>query len=101
MNRPAGYGGSASVGAWIPAAGNDATQYIGVNLGGVKTVSGIVLQGREDANNWVTKFKVAYKKNADAELVVVQDANPEEDMVFFFLTVDVFNCTFYIYDVYD
>ena len=41
LNRHAGYAGSDTVGAWVPAT-NDANQYIGVNLGGVKIVSGIV-----------------------------------------------------------
>ena len=80
LNRPAHYGGSATAGAWVPAT-HDANPSIGVNLGGVKMVSGIVLQGREDDDHWVTKFKVAYKDDADAELIMVMDANQEDDMV--------------------
>ena len=81
MNRPAGYAGSNTAGAWVPALGflQDANQYVGVNLGGVDMVLGIVLQGREDVDQWVKKFKVAYK-GADTEWVVVKDANQEKDM---------------------
>ena len=74
LNRPAYYGGSNTVGAWSPRYHN-ANQYVGVHLGGVKMVSGIVLQGRQDASRWVTKFKVAYKVDADAGWMVVKDAN--------------------------
>ena len=84
LNRPAGYAGSDTYAAWTPAT-QDTNQYIGVYLGGVKNVSGIILQGRQDYNNWVTKFKVAYKVDADAEWMVVKDANQEEDKVCFFL----------------
>ena len=66
------------------AATKDIYQYIGVNLGGVKTVTGIVLQGREDVGGrWVTKYKVAYKQGGDWK-VVRRDANHEEDMVSLF-----------------
>ena len=63
MNRLAGYGGGDTIGAWQPAGEYlDDNQYIGVNLGGLKTISGIVLQGREDHSVWVTEFKVAYQE---------------------------------------
>ena len=91
LNRPADYddnGRPTSSGAWSPAT-QDANQSIGVNLGGVKIVSGIVLQGRDDdQDEWVTMFKVEYMDDADAEhaaLMVVKDANQEEEMVRLFL----------------
>ena len=89
MNRPADYddnGKPTSSGAWSPAT-HDANQSIGVNLGGVKKVSGIVLQGREyvAAAEWVTQFKVEYKVDADAEWMVMNDASQEGEMVRLFL----------------
>ena len=85
LNRPARYNGSLGLGGWR-AARNDQNPYVGVNLGSVKIVSGIVLQGREDTDEWVTQFKVAYKAGAD--WMVVKDANQEGDMVrcFHFIT---------------
>ena len=80
LNRPASYGGSDTDGAWSPAT-LDANQYIGVNLGVVKRVSGIVMQGRENRDAWVTKFKVGYKNDTGGEWMVVQDAKQEDDMV--------------------
>ena len=81
LNRPTGYAGSSTFGAWMPAT-LDVNQFIGVHLGGVKMVSGIVLQGMEDADNWVTKFKVAYKNFAtNVSWVMVKDANQQQDVV--------------------
>ena len=84
LNRPSRYAGSNTWGAWSPST-LDANQYIGVNLGGVKIVSGIVLQGMEDGDVWVTKFKVEYKVDSDAELMAVKVYNQQLDMVYLFL----------------
>ena len=46
-------------GSWS-AAVNEAYQWIQVDLGVLKRVSGIVLQGRQDLYQWVTKYKVDY-----------------------------------------
>ena len=84
MNRPADYADSDTAGAWSPAT-SDANPTIGVNMGGVKMVSGIVLQGRGPAGyyEWVTKFKVAYKVDADADWIVINyiNHNQEGEMV--------------------
>ena len=99
LNRPAGYAGSDTVGAWLPST-NDANQYIGVNLGGVKMVSGIVLQGREDYDRWVTKFKVGYKDDPGSELVFVMDANQQEEMVRLDLSFGCITCTHHYNQLY-
>ena len=69
-----------AVGAWR-ARTDDANQFVQVNLGGLKLVSGVVLQGRGYLGQWVTKFKTKYKVNADGVLMVVKDANQQEDKV--------------------
>ena len=83
LNRHSGYGGSQTKSGWRPSSTTeDANPYIGVHLGGVKMVSGIVLQGERDNDWWVTQFKVAYKVDADAAWMVVSQ---EGDMVRLFL----------------
>ena len=56
LDRPAGSG---RTGAWS-ARSNDVNQWIQVDFGALKSVSGIVLQGRSEADQWVTKYKVQY-----------------------------------------
>ena len=63
---------------WAPAT-VDANQYIGAHLDGVKMLSGVVLQGREQSDEWVTKFKVAYKDDTGGEWMYIM--NQQEDMV--------------------
>ena len=80
LNRPSRYAGSDTYGAWAPST-LDANQYIGVNIDGVKMVSGIALQGRADVDHWVTKFKVEYKVDSNAVWMVVKVSNHQLDMV--------------------
>ena len=70
-------------GAWV-ALTDDANQFIEVNLGGLKWVSGVVLQGRDSKDHWITKFIAQYKVDADGVLMVVKDANQQEVMVSLF-----------------
>ena len=51
---------SSTKGAWC-AGVNNLKQWIQVDLGVAKMVSGVVLQGREDYNDqWVTRYKVQH-----------------------------------------
>ena len=61
LNHSAGYNGTS--GSWSAAASN-ATQWIQVDLGVSKMVSGIVLQGREDEPQWVKTYQVKYSADA-------------------------------------
>ena len=94
LNRPGGYAGSVTMGAWVITA-HDTNQYIGVHLDGVVMVSGIVLQGREDHDQWVTKFKVGYKDDAGGGWMGVKDANQQEDMVRLDFSFSFITCTHY------
>ena len=64
-----------STGAWSAGA-NDLTQWIQVDLGQAKMVSGIVLQGRESYNQRVTRYKVQHG-NGSATLEFARPANPQ------------------------
>ena len=61
LNRPNGYSGSS--GGW-EAGVNDVHQWIQVDLGIVKIVSGIVLQGRDGWGHWVRKYQVHYSADS-------------------------------------
>ncbi|EDO48090.1 predicted protein, partial [Nematostella vectensis] len=50
------------VGAWSSRI-NNRRQWIQVDLRGYKKIYKIVTQGRHDANQWVTSFKVRYSQN--------------------------------------
>ncbi|XP_072017520.1 hyalin-like [Amphiura filiformis] len=73
-------GGPYFAGAWI-AAINDVNQWIQVNLRAVMWVSGVMIQGRDGYDRWVTKFKVQYKTYG-VDWQYVQTLNKQEDMVF-------------------
>nr|CAB3263786.1 lactadherin-like [Phallusia mammillata] len=48
-----------SVGSWS-AATNNANQWIEVALGKATTITGVITQGRDSLDQWVTEFKVSY-----------------------------------------
>ena len=52
-------------GAWSAYVSNTA-QWITANFNGVKTVSSITTQGRSDANEWVTSYRVTYRDSSGA-----------------------------------
>ena len=49
-------------GAWS-ARHNNRKQWIQVNLGTITRVKGVATQGRFDANQWVTSYRVSYSIN--------------------------------------
>ncbi|XP_071483328.1 uncharacterized protein [Diadema antillarum] len=63
-------------GAWLPEF-NDHNQWIGVDLRHKHRVAGIITQGREDADQWVTSFTVSYRNNND-EWTFVGDCKGDE-----------------------
>ena len=69
LNRPEGGG---TTGAWI-AGSKDLPQWIQVYLGEEKMVSGVILQGRENSNQWVTRYKVQYGNGSG----ILEFARPE------------------------
>ena len=82
LDRPAGSG---RTGGWS-AKTNDANQWIQVDFGDMKSVSGIVMQGRSDYDQWVTKYKVQYS-NDGVTWQFVKDANQINDKVRLFLAI--------------
>ena len=77
LNRPA-YKGSA--GSWVSRF-IDAYQWIQVDLGFTKMVSGIVLQGRNgNFNQYVTRYRVMYSDDANSWRWV-KDSNGQNNMV--------------------
>ena len=53
--RRIGYQG----GSWI-ARKNDLNQWLQIDLGGYTTLTRVATQGRSDADQWVTKYKLQY-----------------------------------------
>ena len=54
--------------AWFPTT-DDLTPWIQVDLGVAKKVSGVVLQGRQDGDQWVTHYKVQYGNGSSTLLM--------------------------------
>ena len=54
-----------SIAAWCAAA-NDLNQYFQYDLGSVKQVSGIAIQGNQGGTEWVKSFKVQYGQSSSA-----------------------------------
>ena len=52
-------GGGGKTGSWS-ARVNDANQWIQVALGSFNNLTGIATQGRNDYNQWVTKYQLQY-----------------------------------------
>ena len=50
---------SGNYGAWI-AKKNDVFQYLQVNFGDWTKVTRVAIQGRQDADQWVTSFSLSY-----------------------------------------
>ena len=75
LDRPAGDG---RTGAWRPRF-NDINPWIQVDFGKLRSVSGIVSQGRSDYDSWVTKYNVQYS-NDGTSWEYVKDAD-DVDMV--------------------
>lgn len=46
-------------GAWC-AIENNVNQWISVDLGSIKTITGVATQGRSDCDQWVTKYVISY-----------------------------------------
>ena len=76
LDRPAGHG---RTGGWS-AKTNDVNQWIQADLGAIRSVSGIVIQGRSDYNQWVTKYQVQYSEDG-VTWKYVKDDEQKNDMV--------------------
>ena len=80
LNLGAGLPLSSSRGAWRAADNDHERPWIQVNLSVTQNVSGVVLQGREDWDQWVTKYKVMYGyEDAPLLLYNVTPADPQDD----------------------
>ena len=78
LDRPAD---SVTTRAWIAGA-NNVNQWIKADIGTVKYVAGIVLQGRPALDQWVTEYKVQYSYD-DKTWSYVKDAGQNSDKVSF------------------
>ena len=76
LDRPTDGG---TTGAWSAEVQN-VIQWMKADLGTVKYVSGIVLQGRQDSDQWVTEYKVQYSYD-DETWTYVKVAGQSSDMV--------------------
>ena len=54
--------GGGKTGAWS-ARTNDVHQWLQVDLGAKTEVTGIQIQGRQDADQWVTSFTISYSSD--------------------------------------
>ncbi|XP_072018223.1 uncharacterized protein [Amphiura filiformis] len=73
-----------TAGAWIARTNNENgnVEWIQAKLGGLKRVTGVKIQGRQDCcPQWVTKFKVAYANDGE-HWTFVQIGNNQADMIF-------------------
>ena len=65
--------------AWC-ATHNDANQWIQVNLGLTRLVTGVILQGRANKHEWVKKYKVQTSDDGKT-WKYVKGANQDNEMV--------------------
>ena len=63
-----------TAGGWT-ANNDDTNPWIQTNFDGLKTVSSITTQGRNDSNLWVTSYTVAYSDDAGATWYDVTDSS--------------------------
>ena len=64
-------------GAWVPAT-NDQNQWFQVDLHRQILVSGVVIQGRSDIKEWVTRYQVQYALDGVSwENVAEESTSPE------------------------
>ncbi|EDO29729.1 predicted protein [Nematostella vectensis] len=53
---------SRGTGAWSSRV-NDKNQWLQIAFGGITKITGIITQGRQDYDQWVTEYKVEYSEN--------------------------------------
>lgn len=58
--------------AWLSKY-QDINQWLQIDLRDVKVVSGILTQGRCDADEWITKYSVQYRANENLNWVYYKD----------------------------
>ncbi|XP_028835220.1 retinoschisin 1a [Denticeps clupeoides] len=58
--------------AWLSKF-QDATQWIQIDLKTVKVVSGILTQGRCDADEWITKYSIQFRSNESLNWIYYKD----------------------------
>ena len=91
LNRCAGGG---TTGAW--KAGSKALpQWIQVNFSMTKNVSGVVLQGRDNSNQWVTHYKVQYG-NGNGTLLDVMNQQNQDVMVRYDSIIHIYTPVHYL-----
>ena len=66
-----------NAGAWC-AKLNNLNQWISVNLSMSRLVSGVITQGRDGTNQWVTKFKIQYSDDGITWHYIMDSASQEE-----------------------
>ena len=81
--------GGGKTGAWSSRR-NDKSQWIKVDFGEVKRVTQVASQGRSDAAQWVTRFKVSYSASG-------KEFKPQDHVSYRVIFVQLstcFNCEF-------
>ena len=78
LNKPAQ--GFKSAGGWC-AAVSDLDQWLKVDLGAVRPVSGIMMQGRDGSDKRVVSYTVSHHNGDDSMWENVKDSSGVEDMV--------------------
>ncbi|XP_072033086.1 uncharacterized protein [Amphiura filiformis] len=69
--------GFTNAGGWS-AFTNDANQWVQVNLLSQKEVTGVITQGRQDADEWVTRYRVQYSVDAiNWQYVLATNTQPQ------------------------
>lgn len=58
--------------AWLSKY-QDTNQWLQIDLKEVKVVSGIITQGRCDADEWITKYSVQYRTNENLNWIYYKD----------------------------
>ncbi|XP_078665994.1 lactadherin-like [Branchiostoma floridae x Branchiostoma belcheri] len=69
--------GVAGVGAWA-ARTNTIGEWLQVDLGEMKTVTGTIIQGRSSADQWVTSYKLQYSLDGLNWITYASSDGPEE-----------------------
>ena len=68
--------GGGKTGAWS-ALTNNANQWLQVDLNSFYIITGVVTQGRQDYNQWVTAFSVSHSDDG-VNWNVIQDCNAND-----------------------
>ena len=64
--------------------------WIQVDFGGNVVAEGVVTQGRHNTDQWVTSYRVQYKKDGEDHFQTVLDENNQPKVIYFMLFFLIF-----------